>query len=277
MAAIDFPTSPTVGQEFTAGGLTWTWDGVKWTAASSSGGGGIADAPSDGTLYGRKSLGWAHVAHTDITDWTATLAPYALTSSVPAASSSSPLMDGTAAVGTGTTFARADHVHPSDTSRLALTGGTLTGALTPSQTAGIVGTTTNNNANAGSVGEIISSIVTSPLAMTSGTYYNLTTISLTAGDWDISGEVWFTGGTGGFAQVMAAITSVSLTPPASPSLAAAWSLINATLPASVSQALALRTCCVSLAATTTYYLVSRCTYASGSATSVGVINARRAR
>ena len=82
-------------------------------------GGGIADAPNDGTAYARKSAAWAHLTHTDITDWTATLAPYALTTAVPAASTTTPLMDGTAAVGTGTTFARADHVHPSDTSRYA--------------------------------------------------------------------------------------------------------------------------------------------------------------
>jgi hypothetical protein len=40
-----------------------------------------------------------------------------------------PLMDGVADVGTLTTYARNDHVHPSDTSRLALSGGTLTGPL----------------------------------------------------------------------------------------------------------------------------------------------------
>ena len=27
---IDFPASPTVGQQFTAAGVTWTWDGTKW-------------------------------------------------------------------------------------------------------------------------------------------------------------------------------------------------------------------------------------------------------
>ena len=173
---VDFPASPTSGQEFILGNVTWTWDGVKWTALpgalsipdapvdgqlygrkdaswalATGGSGGIADAPSDGTLYGRKDGSWLHVAHTDITDWTATLAPYALTASVPVASSTTPAMDGTAAVGTGTTWARADHVHPTDTSRYAasnpsgyqtaaqvtaslasylpLAGGTLTGAL----------------------------------------------------------------------------------------------------------------------------------------------------
>jgi hypothetical protein len=28
---IDFPAAPTNGQQFTAAGVTWTWDGVKWT------------------------------------------------------------------------------------------------------------------------------------------------------------------------------------------------------------------------------------------------------
>ena len=30
--AIDFPASPTNGQTFVVGTVTYTWDGVKWTA-----------------------------------------------------------------------------------------------------------------------------------------------------------------------------------------------------------------------------------------------------
>jgi hypothetical protein len=33
---IDFPNSPTVGQQFTAAGVTWTWDGAKWLPAGLS-------------------------------------------------------------------------------------------------------------------------------------------------------------------------------------------------------------------------------------------------
>lgn len=33
---IDFPSSPTVGQQFTSGGVTWAWDGAKWTSAGIS-------------------------------------------------------------------------------------------------------------------------------------------------------------------------------------------------------------------------------------------------
>jgi hypothetical protein len=45
------------------------------------------------------------------------------------ASSTAPVMDGTAAVGVGTTFARADHVHASDTSRAPLASPSFTGTL----------------------------------------------------------------------------------------------------------------------------------------------------
>lgn len=30
MAAIDFPNSPTTGQSFTVGEITWTWTGIVW-------------------------------------------------------------------------------------------------------------------------------------------------------------------------------------------------------------------------------------------------------
>src|SRR5882672_3289131 len=61
-----------------------------------------------------------------------------------------------------------------------------TGTFTPSQTAGIVGTTTNNDANAGSIGEYITATGSS-VSATSGTGLNITSISLSAGDWDVSG------------------------------------------------------------------------------------------
>ena len=130
MAAIDFPSAPAPGQEFTVGNTVWTWDGVKWTAYPGSM--AMPDAPP-GALYGRRDNAWSLVSHTDITDWTTALVPYALTTSIPVASSSPPLMDGTAAVGTSAAFARGDHVHPRDTALgnyLLLAGGTMSGPVT---------------------------------------------------------------------------------------------------------------------------------------------------
>ena len=46
------------------------------------------------------------------------------------AGSGLPLMDSTGSAGINNTWSRSDHVHPSDTSRLALSGGTMTGLLT---------------------------------------------------------------------------------------------------------------------------------------------------
>jgi hypothetical protein len=72
-------------------------------------GGGIADAPSDGNLYGRLNAAWSLVA---------------------VGSAVLPLMDGIAAVGTGTAWARGDHVHPTDTSLAPLASPALTGTPT---------------------------------------------------------------------------------------------------------------------------------------------------
>ena len=54
---------------------------------------------------------------------------YAIPSQIPDGSDSDPIMDGTASSGSGTTWSRSDHVHPSDTSRVAKSGDTMTGNL----------------------------------------------------------------------------------------------------------------------------------------------------
>lgn len=57
--------------------------------------------------------------------------------SVPSATTTTPKMDGTAAVGSETTWAKGDHVHPTDTSRAPLASPALTGTPTaPTATAG---------------------------------------------------------------------------------------------------------------------------------------------
>ena len=73
---------------------------------------------------------------------------------------------------------------------------TLAGSIKPLSTSGIIGTTTNNDANAGSVGEYVESVVApaSALSLVNNTPKNITSISLTAGDWDVSafaGFSWF--------------------------------------------------------------------------------------
>ena len=35
---LDFPNNPVTGDLFTAGGVSWGWDGTKWTSTMSAGG-----------------------------------------------------------------------------------------------------------------------------------------------------------------------------------------------------------------------------------------------
>lgn len=66
-----------------------------------------------------------------------------------------------------------------------------TGTITPSTTAGIVGTTLGDNANTGSVGEYLESTVASgsAVSLVSGVIKDVTTLTLTAGDWDVWGNI----------------------------------------------------------------------------------------
>lgn len=149
----------------------------------------------------------------------------------------------------------------------------------------IKGTPTNDNAIAGDVGELITSTVASASAvsLTSTTAANVTSISLTAGDWDVDGVVDFN---------LAASTNVTV-------YNAAISLTSATLPTQpggsglgtdpitvINQAaqvpgglvvVATPTVRVSLAATTTVYLVASSTFTVSTNAAYGTIRARRVR
>jgi hypothetical protein len=91
----------------------------------------------DGTAAVGTGTTWARADHVHATDTSryATTNPSGyqtaaqVTAAVPVASSTTPLINGTAAVGVGTTWARSDHVHPTDTSLLPLTGGAVSGNL----------------------------------------------------------------------------------------------------------------------------------------------------
>ncbi len=157
----------------------------------------------------------------------------------------------------------------------------VTGTITPSQTNGIVGTTTNNNANAGSVGEVISSQVlfASSISMTSGAALNVTSIALTAGDWDVYGNMDFLGGVSTVVNYLnGAISTVSATLP-DPSL---YSIVNYQPPVvlyttQVDVAFVVPTRRISLSAPATVYLVAIAAFTTSTNNVCGQIFARRAR
>jgi hypothetical protein len=145
----------------------------------------------------------------------------------------------------------------------------VTGTITPSQTAGIVGTTTSNSANAGSVGEFIDSAATNVTVGTSAT--NLTSISLTAGDWDVSGIVQFYGG-GAVTFVSGAINTTSASF-AGTSLGKSQ-VFGATYAAGGIGAATLPSLRYSVSTTTTLYLIGSL---SASQQCYGYVSARRIR
>lgn len=151
------------------------------------------------------------------------------------------------------------------------------GSLTPGQTAGIIGTTTNNNANTGSVGEYVSATTTSGSAvtLTTATSADIASISLTAGDWDIYGSIGYTfSATTTSTNVDAGISQTSAT---LPSNELRIQLAPPTGSGMQDMVLSLVPQRISLSGTTTVYLVGSATFAVSSAFGYGIIWARRAR
>lgn len=160
--------------------------------------------------------------------------------------------------------------------------GNIVRATTPTITnPNVVGTSTNDDASALNIGEVISSTVAvgSAVALTSTTAKQVTNISLTAGDWDVWGQVEFTGNaattlvyTGG--QISSTNNSVADTQSAYVFLPmGGGTVFAATNPVSFS----LGTIRLSLAGTTIYYLNAVASFAVNTCSAYGGIYARRRR
>ena len=152
----------------------------------------------------------------------------------------------------------------------------LSGTLTPTQLGGIVGTTTNNNANAGSVGEHITATGTS-VALTNNTAANITSISLTAGDWEVSSSCTFIpAGTTTTSSFVVGSSNVSATFPGDPFTALLQANAGAFM-TGAKQSLAAPSQRFSLSGTTTVFLVAQAGFAVSTLTATGTIRARRVR
>ena len=144
----------------------------------------------------------------------------------------------------------------------------------------VTGTTTNDSAAAGLVGQYIESIATDTVAVTSTNYGDLTSISLTAGDWDVSAVVYWdnNGATWTIAQYGISTTAgnngVGLSAGEN-FISNAWAS-SATTPTILTGSIAPYR--MSLASTTTVYLKYRSTYSAGGPPhSQGRLSARRVR
>ena len=150
-------------------------------------------------------------------------------------------------------------------------------SLSFSTTSGIIGSTTNDSAAAGSVGELLSSSVGTPGAsMTSTTALDVTSLSLTAGDWDVWGIV--NAAIAGATSVVSGwISATSATPPTAPNGGAyVYMDLSAASNTGEPTYFYVGQMRVSIASPTTYYLSAKCTFTS-TATAFGFLGARRVR
>lgn len=141
------------------------------------------------------------------------------------------------------------------------------------------GTATNDNAAAGEIGEFISStvLVGSAVSLTNSTAANITSVSLTAGDWDCSGLTVSnpnaaTTQSGNYGW----ISSVSATVPTAPNNGGLGAAVYAA-PAGSAVMVTIPTHRISLASTTTTYLGTLSIFAVNTNSAYGWIGCRRAR
>jgi hypothetical protein len=191
-----------------------------------------------------------------------------------------PIATGVSGLGTGVgTFLAT----PSSANlRTALTDETGTGgavfATSPTITKpNIIGTTTTDAAAAGSIGEYIESILVagSATALTTNVAKTVTSISLTAGDWDVTGHVAFgSAATTSFTIVAGSLSTVDNT---TTSTLGRWNqtVSAAFVPNTIPVSTVFGPSRFSLGSTTTVYLVAFATFTVSTASAYGIIRARR--
>lgn len=144
-------------------------------------------------------------------------------------------------------------------------------------TEGIVGTATNDSADAGNVGQYIDSAAGATSIATTATWQDLTSISLTAGDWDVSGSWLFQVSSAALTNVEGGVSATAGNSATGLALGTNHARLRWTTSNEVTDASLGIHFRVSLASTTTYYLKVLATFGSGNPEGRGRIMARRVR
>ena len=164
------------------------------------------------------------------------------------------------------------------------TGAVVLGTTPTINQPNLGGVTTVSNATAGSVGEYLSTIVLigSAISLTTAVSTNIATLSVTAGDWDIWGEIWYDGSAGTILiRAYQAITTVSATISFTvPSNDYSQSCFHGSVSAvgSVGAPIwPIPATRINVASTTDVFMVVRADYTTPTLTAYGKICARRRR
>lgn len=153
-------------------------------------------------------------------------------------------------------------------------------SLLPTGNVNIQGCTDGSSAAITDVGAIISSIVLvgSAVSLTTGTPANVTSMILTAGDWDIYGSVSISvNGTTTISSFTSAINTVSATIPLGGVLGKSFQNLNLTFTTGSPITLDAGNCNLSVSSNTTVYLIALVDFAVSNADAYGSIYARRRR
>ena len=152
-------------------------------------------------------------------------------------------------------------------------------------TSGFVGVTTNSNAATGYIGQYTSSsiVVGSAVSLTTDTPANVTSVSLTAGDWDCRAVIArvVNGATFNGTYFTGTLSTTTADPPTTTTLALGRSVADArvagVIPGNIGPTSNIPPFRFSLAATTTVYLVAYDTFSAGTDGAYGFLSCRRVR
>ena len=198
----------------------------------------------------------------------------------------SPTFTGTPAAPTAAATTNTTQIATTAMVNSAITGGSLAGSfttlaasglLTPSQTNGIAGITNGGAAAAGSVGQVISNTGTA-VSLTTGVSTNITSVSLTAGDFWCSGNIEYDpAGTTIPQAVVSGINTTSATLPPAPFKSILADTGAVTLGTGTIVAIPVIATHENVSTTTTVYLVGNAQFSTSTMTATGRIDCLRVR
>jgi hypothetical protein len=194
-----------------------------------------------------------------------------------------PISTGVSGLGTGVATGLGNNVTGSGSPVLATSPTLVTpvlGAATATSvafnptTGGIIGTTAADSAAAGFVGQIMTSNIASgsPVSVSNSTAFNLTSLNLTAGDWDVYGNIYYAVSVTAVANMYAWCSLTSASMPDN-------SLVSVLYPASLENSGGLNAPFfrVNVSTTTTVYLSGYSVFSGSTVNASGTLTARRAR
>jgi len=185
-------------------------------------------------------------------------------------------------VATATSINKVAFTAPTTSATLTIADGTtLTETTSTSVGKGqYLGTSTNDNATAGNIGEYVSSTIASgsAISITSGTPINITSISLTAGDWDVTINTSFhSAASTNTTILLAGISTTTGALNTNPGFLTTFVCTPTVMGSGADITLNVPPMRLSLSGTTTVFLVAEGVFTVSTMTSYGIIQARRAR